>query len=791
MNFLCFYRYALLVGNPPFETTSLKETYSRIMSNRYYIPAHVQLPARSVIRKLLHPEPSKRPNFDQILSEEFFKSGFMPKSLPPQCCEQVPIFASKLTETPVVSLTSINTAVRVEDKKIVKHEKEKKLAETVLGKAAEKLKIVTTGEKAKILDKKMDKIELASSDMLDLKESPVKKRNSKEVKGKEEPTEESESESESTSEESSDSSDSEPGEDDNKEWNGKQIPASVLKQEEAKLALKNVEQNLPDLSKLNNDSDSKRKNRNDIAEDDPENKRGDKANEKSAGKSTFMPFSRQKSKSLEMKKAKEVQNRVQNLQAQFLSEKMRSMAEKDAKKYTYQVRDTEKPFIEDEKFHTDVVSKLSSIASLANTPVFDERVSPSSVNDKQLIPEHLAEKQKLKNAKDNFTAGSKQSKVKDTIKSSDSKPHSSLSESTDDTATFSSGGFLGKRFSSERLKSGEKRDVRKEIENAKQKLGKNAKISPENSVDELKSVNKVSGRVTELIPVPVVYVQDISNVTSQDNVMIEYDKSLKRNVSERNSGRRKKVDDANESAGLGKKMTKQKSIEMASTNLVIPKGDSATFESNQLKDVTNSDQKPVSAFVAVKSTRDKSSERDISPQAGEAAQPRIKLTNIDRSPSRRQASKVRDPAERIQSPPADQQRQEENLPQQRDTSITQRQTKGNLRPISYKSATPVDSEIGQNSNEIERNTSTLQSNQGGRETPITNVSRKPSVRSTTSPASMSTSLILRSLTPLSAGRDVANKSPSEALFATNFHSSTERYPTLSVSQLNYVSVFNN
>lgn len=68
-------RYALLVGQPPFETDTLKETYSRITTNKYVIPPLVSDAARNLIRRFLHPDPSARPRLDQLLSHEFFTSG--------------------------------------------------------------------------------------------------------------------------------------------------------------------------------------------------------------------------------------------------------------------------------------------------------------------------------------------------------------------------------------------------------------------------------------------------------------------------------------------------------------------------------------------------------------------------------------------------------------------------------------------------------------------------------------------------------------------------------------------
>ncbi|XP_046456835.1 serine/threonine-protein kinase PLK1-like [Daphnia pulex] len=86
--------YAMLVGQPPFETSTLAETYSRIAHNMYVIPQWVSRPARSLIRQLLAPDPAHRPTLDQVLKHDFFTSGFMPVSLPPSCCSKAPTFAS-------------------------------------------------------------------------------------------------------------------------------------------------------------------------------------------------------------------------------------------------------------------------------------------------------------------------------------------------------------------------------------------------------------------------------------------------------------------------------------------------------------------------------------------------------------------------------------------------------------------------------------------------------------------------------------------------------------------------
>ena len=75
-------RYTLLIGKPPFETDSLKETYHKIRHNDYRIPNHISLEAKALITKLLRQDPSTRPTATEILSDPFFLSGFTPAKLP-------------------------------------------------------------------------------------------------------------------------------------------------------------------------------------------------------------------------------------------------------------------------------------------------------------------------------------------------------------------------------------------------------------------------------------------------------------------------------------------------------------------------------------------------------------------------------------------------------------------------------------------------------------------------------------------------------------------------------------
>lgn len=84
--------YTLLVGHPPFETPTLKETYVRIKKNDYHVPSAISNPARALIRRMLQPEPERRPNIDAILQDEFLSCGPLPARLPTSCLTTEPRF---------------------------------------------------------------------------------------------------------------------------------------------------------------------------------------------------------------------------------------------------------------------------------------------------------------------------------------------------------------------------------------------------------------------------------------------------------------------------------------------------------------------------------------------------------------------------------------------------------------------------------------------------------------------------------------------------------------------------
>jgi len=100
--------YALLVGQPPFETSTLKETYSRIADNHFAVPDTVSRPATLLIRRLLHPNPKNRPVVSTITQDPFFSSGLHPSNLPVSCCSQAPTFPSTTISSLTTSVLSLS-----------------------------------------------------------------------------------------------------------------------------------------------------------------------------------------------------------------------------------------------------------------------------------------------------------------------------------------------------------------------------------------------------------------------------------------------------------------------------------------------------------------------------------------------------------------------------------------------------------------------------------------------------------------------------------------------------------
>ncbi|XP_029164581.1 serine/threonine-protein kinase polo isoform X2 [Nylanderia fulva] len=82
--------YTLLVGKPPFETSSLKETYTRIKQVQYKTPQHISKPAMNMVANMLQLNPARRPSVAKLMKDTFFTSGYMPTSLPLSCLTMAP-----------------------------------------------------------------------------------------------------------------------------------------------------------------------------------------------------------------------------------------------------------------------------------------------------------------------------------------------------------------------------------------------------------------------------------------------------------------------------------------------------------------------------------------------------------------------------------------------------------------------------------------------------------------------------------------------------------------------------
>nr|XP_034343567.1 inactive serine/threonine-protein kinase PLK5 isoform X4 [Arvicanthis niloticus] len=85
--------YTVLTGTPPFAVAPLSEMYQNIRDGHYLEPTQLSPSARSLIARLLAPDPAERPSLDQLLQDDFFSQGFTPERLPPHSCHTPPVFA--------------------------------------------------------------------------------------------------------------------------------------------------------------------------------------------------------------------------------------------------------------------------------------------------------------------------------------------------------------------------------------------------------------------------------------------------------------------------------------------------------------------------------------------------------------------------------------------------------------------------------------------------------------------------------------------------------------------------
>ena len=76
--------YTLLIGYPPFQTSSIKSTYKRIKNSLYGFPEHIHLSdsAKELISLILVSDPYSRITLDGMLSHDFFTKNEIPTQIP-------------------------------------------------------------------------------------------------------------------------------------------------------------------------------------------------------------------------------------------------------------------------------------------------------------------------------------------------------------------------------------------------------------------------------------------------------------------------------------------------------------------------------------------------------------------------------------------------------------------------------------------------------------------------------------------------------------------------------------
>ncbi|XP_043493546.1 serine/threonine-protein kinase polo-like [Polistes fuscatus] len=105
--------YALLVGQPPFETATLEKTYARICKNDYreVDDSIASRNGQNLINWLLQPNPELRPSSEWVKEHPYLTKEYIPPSLPHTCCYQMP-HATILEPASSSSPSSVSTASR-------------------------------------------------------------------------------------------------------------------------------------------------------------------------------------------------------------------------------------------------------------------------------------------------------------------------------------------------------------------------------------------------------------------------------------------------------------------------------------------------------------------------------------------------------------------------------------------------------------------------------------------------------------------------------------------------------
>lgn len=101
--------YTLLIGRPPFESNSLKETYSRIKKCDYRLSSNISSTAKQMIMLMLQSDPARRPKVQQLIQHDFMVNGYVPNSLPVSCLTMAPRFdqvEKSINRKPLIEVTN-------------------------------------------------------------------------------------------------------------------------------------------------------------------------------------------------------------------------------------------------------------------------------------------------------------------------------------------------------------------------------------------------------------------------------------------------------------------------------------------------------------------------------------------------------------------------------------------------------------------------------------------------------------------------------------------------------------
>ncbi|XP_022833057.1 serine/threonine-protein kinase polo-like [Spodoptera litura] len=100
--------YTLLVGSPPFDAPTVKDTYSKIKCCDYSMPSTIDQEAASMIAVQLQLSPRRRPTAEKLLQHEFVNSLVIPDSLPQSCLYTAPRTDQPIQTQPVLTTGSLS-----------------------------------------------------------------------------------------------------------------------------------------------------------------------------------------------------------------------------------------------------------------------------------------------------------------------------------------------------------------------------------------------------------------------------------------------------------------------------------------------------------------------------------------------------------------------------------------------------------------------------------------------------------------------------------------------------------